>query len=145
MRLVNLVEDLAAKVEATSDAAARRGVIKEWLLAQKDALEEMYEEEDRPLVVNQPAPGDLVVGDYVFASRWSDCDPGDPWAVGHISELGRIFVVVADASQRHWPKAMRISHEQGRRIVEQYPPMEDNYKPRNYKAIARVFGVQIGS
>lgn len=101
----------------------------------------MCEEEEAPLVVNQAAPGDLTVGDYVFASRWSDCDPGDPWAVGHVSEIGAGFVVVGDVSPRRWPKAMRISAEQGRRIVESYPGMEANYEPQSYEAIARVFGI----
>lgn len=145
MSLIELAEDLASKVEAAGDAAARRETIKAWLLAQKDALEAMYEEEDVPLVVNQQAPGDLAVGDYVFASSWSYCDPGDPWAVGHVSEIGPDFVVVGDVNQRRWPKAMRISHEQGRSIVELYPSMERDYVPRNYKAIARVFGVPTGS
>lgn len=145
MKLADLVEDLAAKVEAASDAAAKREAIKGWLLAQKDALDEMYEEEDRPIVVNQPAPGDLAVGDYVFASRRADCDPCDPWCVGHVSELGPDFVVVGDASQRRWPKAMRISNEQGRRIIEHYPSMEDGYKPRDFRAIALVFGMREGN
>lgn len=93
------------------------------------------------LVINPVAPGNLSIGDYVFASRWCDCDPGDPWAVGHVSELGDGFVVVGEVTQRRWHKAMRISEEQGRSIVEQYPAMEINYTPLNYPAIARVFGV----
>jgi hypothetical protein len=94
-----------------------------------------------PLIVNQTAPADLEVGDYVFASRWSDCDPCDPWVVGHISELGPNFVVVGDVSTRRWPKVMLIDHEQGRRIIEQYPPMEKEGAPLNYPAIARIFGL----
>jgi hypothetical protein len=101
-------------------------------------------EEDVPLVVNHAAPGDLSVGDYVFASRWSDCDPGDPWVVGHVSEIGAGFVVVGEVTQRRWTKAMRISEEQGRRIIEQYPIMEVNYRPQNYRGIALVFGVKCG-
>lgn len=96
-------------------------------------------EEDKPIIRNQDAPGDLSIGDYVFASRWGDCDPGDPWAVGHVSEIGDGFVVLGDVNQRHWRKAMRISHEQGRRICELYPGM--GRQPLNYRAIAEVFGV----
>jgi hypothetical protein len=108
-----------------------------------DGLEIQLNSDDAaPLIVNQAAPGDLEVGDYVFASRWSDCDPCDPWAVGHVSELGPNFVVVGDASPRHWPKAMSIDHEQGNRIIEQYPPMEKVGAPLNYLAIARIFGCQ---
>ena len=36
------------------------------------------EVEPVPIVKNIKAPSDLAVGDYVFASRWSDCSPGDP-------------------------------------------------------------------
>lgn len=131
---------LAATMKAAGDAKGRREVIKDWLLTHKEDVLAIYEEEDAPLVVNHAAPGDLAVGDYVFASRWSDCDPGDPWTVGHISELGPNFVVVGEVTQRRWPKAMRISEEQGRRIIEQYPPMEADFQSANYKAIARVFG-----
>jgi hypothetical protein len=99
------------------------------------------EDQNQPLVTNPKAPGDLKVGDYVFASRWSDCDPGDPWHVGHVSEVGPDYVVVGDVSRRRWPRAMKITQEQGSRIVQAFPPMEDNWKAFNYKAIANVFGV----
>ena len=26
----------------------------------------------------------IKLGDYVLASHWSDCDPGDPWRVGFV-------------------------------------------------------------
>lgn len=97
---------------------------------------------ERPVVTNQNAPGSLAIGDYVFASRWGDCDPGDPWVVGHISELGADFVVIGEVNKRRWPRAMLITHEQGRRIVEQYPLLEENWRPRNFEEIARVFGIQ---
>lgn len=104
-------------------------------------LPQLDDEYGTPIIVNLPAPGDLAVGDYVFASRWSDCDPGDPWAVGHVSALGEGFVVVGEVSPRHWPKAMRITPEQGRSIVEQYPDMERNWQAFNYQGIAQVFGM----
>lgn len=97
------------------------------------------------LVVNKPAPCDLTIGEYVFASRWSDCDPSDPWAVGHATEIGPDFVVVGDVNQRRWRKAMRISKEQGQNIIELYPSMERCYIPQKYKAIARVFGKRVRS
>ena len=36
----------------------------------------------------------LNIGDYVLASKYSDADPGDPWAVGFLNEIidGRYFV-----------------------------------------------------
>lgn len=88
------------------------------------------------------APSDLAIGDYVFASRWSDCCPGDPWHVGYVSEVGPGYVVVGEVSQRRWGNAMRITEEQGRRIAAEYPAMEDG-PSLPYEAIARVFGVPI--
>lgn len=92
-----------------------------------------------PVVINHPAPGDLKRGDYVFASRWGDCDPGDPWEVGFVSIVGENYVVLS--SSRRWPKAMRITPEQGHRICAQYPGMEG--MPLDHEAIANVFGVPL--
>lgn len=103
------------------------------------------DEEAHPIIVNLKAPGDLQVGDYVFASRWSDCDPGDPWHVGHVSEIGEGFVVIGEISGRRWKNAMRITPEQGKRIVEHYPAMERNYTGLDYKAIAEIFGAAIAA
>lgn len=94
-------------------------------------------EDTTPIVRNQPAPGDLKRGDYVFASKWSDCDPGDPWEVGFVSLVGDDYVVLS--GPRHWRKAMRITQEQGHRICAEYPAMEG--MPLDYNAIAKVFGV----
>lgn len=105
--------------------------------------------EQEPIVVIPKAPGDLKVGDYVFASRWSDADPGDPWVLGHVSQVWLPdgpyeygSVVVGDSPQpyRHFPRAMKITAEQGKRILEMYPPMA--HKPLDYKWIAGVFGAQ---
>lgn len=105
------------------------------------------EYEPEPIVVNQKAPGDLNIGDYVFASRWSDCDPGDPWAVGRVTEIGRhhdddatVYPgwVMVEGSNRHWVHAMKITPEQGRSICDVYPGAEDS--GLDYQARARVFG-----
>lgn len=105
--------------------------------------------EAEPIVLNCEAPGDLKPGDYVFASRWSDCDPGDPWEVGFVSEVGvypesmtKAGYVVLHGGSRRWGRAMRITPEQGRRICEQFPSMER--LPQDYDAIARVFGIKGG-
>lgn len=105
--------------------------------------------EAEPIVRNCEAPGDLKPGDYVFASRWSDCDPGDPWEVGFVSEVGfypesmtKAGYVVLQGGSRRWGRAMRITPEQGRRICEQFPSMER--LPQDYGAIARVFGIKGG-
>lgn len=126
----------------------------EWVNAVEDLNRSYLEPEDfdlakrlkdahsreTPQVVNQDAPGDLRIGEYVFASRWSDCDPGDPWNVGHVSEIGDGFIVCGDASPRRWPKAMRITKEQGARICAEFPILEET-NPSDYAAIAEVFGV----
>jgi hypothetical protein len=91
-----------------------------------------------PIVENKRAPFDVAVGDYVFASRWRDCDPGDPWHVGHVAEVGPAAVRLHE-SPRWFPCAMKITPEQGRRICEQYPAMEG--MSLDYEAIAKVFGV----
>lgn len=96
------------------------------------------EEEVKAIIVNKKAPDDLVIGDYVFASRWSDCCPGDPWHVGHVSEVGSNYVVVGGVSQRRFPNAMKITHEQGDRIIANFPKMEDG-PSLHYEAIARIF------
>ncbi|MFW9605646.1 MAG: hypothetical protein ACMV0I_03700 [Pseudomonas sp.] len=76
------------------------------------------ENEYKPITFNEPAPGDIKVGDYVFASHWQDCDPNDPWNVGKVTEAGADFVVVGDVSQRRWRRATRISPEKGKEIIE---------------------------
>lgn len=135
----------------------------QWFHAVEDLNPAYLEPEDRalaerlkeafafetPQARNLKAPGDLSIGDYVFASRWSDCDPGDPWFVGHIAEIHLMapedavpypgYVVLSEAPQRRWPHAMRITQEQGARIVAELPGMEG--QPRDFAAIARVFGL----
>jgi hypothetical protein len=144
MNLTELAQDLATRIEHAQDNKAREQIIHDWLLAQQEKIVEMYEQQNTvQIVVNQAAPGNLAVGDYVFASRWSDCDPSDPWVVGHISEVGSNFVVVGEVSPRYWPKAMKISAEQGQHIIEQYPHMEGNRDSLNYKKIAQVFGIDV--
>jgi hypothetical protein len=140
MSLTDLADDLATKVEAATDAAGRREAIKTWLLAKKENVLSMYEDEDQPIVRNQEAPGDLAVGDYVFASRWGDCDPNDPWATGCITAVGPDYVVLGEVSQRRFPYARRISFEQGNRIAKEYPLAEGARLTRHYDWIAEVFG-----
>lgn len=78
------------------------------------------------------APGNLTFGEYVFASRWGDCDWNDPWAVGFVSVIGQNFVEVANedgsliegVGHRAFKYAMRITAEQGKRIIDSYPGAE---------------------
>lgn len=78
----------------------------------------------KPITFNGVAPGDIKVGDYVFASHWSDCDPKDPWHVGKVTDIGEGFVVVGDVSQRRWRRATRISSEKGKKIIEWFQHRE---------------------
>lgn len=97
--------------------------------------------EQTPIVRNPDAPGDLAVGEYVFASRWGDCDWCDPWCVGHVSALDHAGYVTLAESPRRWRHAMRITPEQGRRIVEQYPELERQFVSLDYERVASIFGV----
>jgi hypothetical protein len=94
--------------------------------------------EPAPLFENFKATGDLQIGDYVFASRWSDCDPSDPWCVGVITYIGVNYVIIGAVSRRCWGYAMRITPEQGERICEAFPKMEG--ERRSYRKIAALFG-----
>jgi len=137
MSLNELARDLATIVGAAGDVEQRCEVIKKWLLANKTDVLDMYEEENQPLVRNIEAPSNLAVGDYVFASRWGDCHPCDPWATGNISSIGEHHVMVGG---RRYPYARRISFEQGNRIAEHFPQMEKLGAPPDYEVIAQVFG-----
>lgn len=100
-------------------------------------IEDVESQGQEPIVINPQAPGTLAVGDYVFASRWSDCDPADPWHVGHVSEIGADFVVVGEMSARRWPRAMNITKEQGQRICSMFPKMAR--RRLDYEFIKQVF------
>lgn len=89
------------------------------------------------------APGDLAVGEYVFASSWGDADWCDPWGVGHVSEIGDSWVRLAETGARRFPKAMRISHEVGVRIVSEYPPLEKSSAELDYGRVAKIFGLNV--
>jgi hypothetical protein len=103
----------------------------------------MDQEQDEQIAIvkNPAAPGDLAVGDYVFASRWGDCDWCDPWFIGHVSEIDPAGYVRLAESPRRWPHAMRITQEQGHRIVAQYPGLERELAGLDYNLIASIFGV----
>lgn len=149
--IVRLAEDFAEECVTagyvTTKAASYGRLMDEALSTQAQAGAVPPEAE--PIVLNCEAPGDLKPGDYVFASRWSDCDPGDPWEVGFVSEVGvypesmtKAGYVVLQGGSRRWGRAMRITPEQGLRICEQFPSMER--LPQDYDAIARVFGIKGG-
>lgn len=84
-------------------------------------------------VIRMPrCPGELAIGDYVFATRWWDACWSDPWCVGFVGERGKNFVtltekdggMIENVGIRAFPYAMKITAEQGERIVREYPPLE---------------------
>jgi len=86
---------------------------------------------------------DIKPGEYVFASRYSDADPGDPWCVGYVTDV-RVkagYLIIGEYSTRGWRHARRITAEQGQRILERYPAME-NGPSLPYHNIAKVFGIE---
>lgn len=78
---------------------------------------------------------DLATGDYVFASRWGDADPGDPWCVGFVERRTDDYITVA-GSNRAWKKAMRISHAVGARICAEMPALGGTRNPEALMAVA---------
>lgn len=90
-------------------------------------------------VVNKPAPHNLKIGDYVFASRWSDCNPGDPWHIGHITEIGSTWVRIGEVSNRRFPYVMRITPAQGDRVASLFPLMEKENRKITNAELANVF------
>jgi hypothetical protein len=63
------------------------------------------------------------LGDYVLASKYSDCDPKDPWRVGYVVRIiqdakGTTYVVGEKdgtwSDFREYKHARRITHDEGR-------------------------------
>lgn len=76
------------------------------------------------------------VGDYVFASRYSDCDWNDPWKVGvvtRVSDLGH-YISIGDFGI--WKYAMPITKEQGDNVILRYPHLEGLEFDPEYAACA---------
>ena len=66
----------------------------------------------------------IKLGDYVLATKWRDCDPHDPWAVGYVCRIikgwkrrNTLYVVGnADGTWRdcrEYSHARKISQEEG--------------------------------
>lgn len=74
----------------------------------------------------------ITPGDYVLATRWSDGDPGDPFAVGFVSRIeGDRFYVVDENGKPiragGYTRCEKISKNIGRAIVEAMPVISDRY------------------
>ena len=88
-----------------------------------------------PNITNKPADG-VRWDDYVLATRWPDCDWNDPWAVGYVDMIseGRVCV-----ENRWFRYAMKITGEQGERIIAEYPHREgQTFDPL---VLARIIGL----
>jgi len=69
---------------------------------------------------------EIIVGDYVFASRWPDGDPNDPWYVGFVDEINEKegFSTLYKVGGRNYRYCRKISKKQGEKILEKYPKLE---------------------
>lgn len=67
----------------------------------------------------------MKIDDYVFASRWSDEDPNDPWCVGFLEEFGEDnrgkWYKIDGKTFRHCRK---ITAEEGEKICIEYPKLQ---------------------
>ena len=72
---------------------------------------------------------DLQPGDYVLATKYSDGDPGDGWAVGFFHRLthhGRAMVVDSEGKQfrgNGFRRAEKITSDEGALILRDAPRM----------------------
>lgn len=84
----------------------------------------------------------VKIGDYVFASRWSDCNPNDPWAIGLVTSVikdtnSRVYVTISDldgilipnVGNRMFRNTIPISYELGERLCEIMPGLEEALQP----------------
>jgi hypothetical protein len=71
----------------------------------------------------------IKIDDYVFASRWSDQDWNDPWAVGFVQSIkdGYLQLGKKDGSlidsvncYRKWSHAVAVTGQQGAAIIDEY-------------------------
>lgn len=81
------------------------------------------------------------IGDYVLGTRWSDGDPGDPWAVGflttiHCTPIGQRFVVAhADGTPIRaggFLYVRRISFKRGAWLLENSDAIEQSGRHLGY-------------
>lgn len=102
---------------------------------------------ERRVINSRAVESGVTVGDYVFASRWYDCDWNDPWAVGFVSLIGKNFVEVDNGDgglidgvgHRGWKYCMKISGEVGAKVIDEYTALEGTAFVPHYAA--ELFGV----
>lgn len=100
-----------------------------------------------PAKVMSKAPGDLKIGDYVFATRWSDADYSDPNVVGFVIGFKDMFIQVGNTDgslidgvgRRLWPYFKKITREQGHRIINEFQALEGS--PYDQSLIIEILGI----
>ena len=71
--------------------------------------------------------GPISIGHYVFVSKYSDCDPMDPWAVGFLCSYGidgRGKFYEVDSSKYRYRHCKKITKETGDSIINEFPKIE---------------------
>lgn len=91
--------------------------------------------------------GKIKKGDYVLATKYSDGDAGDHWCVGFYDRCDesrdcgvRHFVVDSDGKQfrgNGFRRAVKITPEQGRRLLERGQDLEDFSPSRSVYGVLR--------
>ena len=88
----------------------------------------------------------ISIGDYVFATKWSDGDPCDPHAVGFVglidAEQGRVVVNDAEGNviygHNGFRRAKKITAEEGQRMLAIMREVSDRYGPSMWGHLRRV-------
>ena len=83
-------------------------------------------------LVMPDAPGELELGDYVFATRWSDADWNDPWAIGYVGAIGKTHIeiraedgsLIPGIGVRGFKHARTVTSGQAALIFAEYVPRE---------------------
>ena len=81
---------------------------------------------------------EINIGDYVFTSRWSDCDPNDPWAIGLVLEKpdNKYYIVgnedgslIPVVQRRMFHHAVKIAFEFGDKLCQEMPKLQGSPTP----------------
>ena len=77
----------------------------------------------------------IKINDYVFASKFSDEDPNDPWFVGFVDAI----LEEHDSKKykvggRFYKNCRKISAKEGKRILTEFPKLEIHSRMNQIKA-----------
>lgn len=109
------------------------------VLELQQEVDSMKDEYEPSPIINVPNVDDsITIGDYVFASKWGDADPADPWCVGHVTYISEEAVRINGGS-RFYRKAIKITPEQGESIVKHYNSLRHG---ADYKTPASIWNCE---